>query len=195
MAGVGHAHDPPPGGLLPGGGGPVSPGPRRDPHCVTSGPGRRHDPRPRSFAAALARQPAGALKEKPKFPEVAAVRERSGKGGAAMKVDPRGQRFAAALSALVLVLVLITSSAWLLGAQAAVFGIGAVFGLRYAPYGLIFRWLVRPRLGPPRELEDEAPPRFSQWVGLVISVVGVIGYATGLTLLGIVAAALALAAA
>ncbi len=112
-----------------------------------------------------------------------------------MKVDPRGQRFAAALSALVLVLVLITSSAWLLGAQAVVFGIGAVFGLKYAPYGLIFRWLVRPRLGPPRELEDEAPPRFSQWVGLVISVIGVIGYATGLTLLGIVAAALALAAA
>ena len=87
-----------------------------------------------------------------------------------MKVDPRGQRFAAALSAVVLVLVLITGSAWLLGAQAAVFGIGAVFGLRYAPYGLIFRWLVRPRLGPPAELEDEAPPRFSQWVGLVISV-------------------------
>ena len=112
-----------------------------------------------------------------------------------MKVDPRGQRFAAALSAVVLVLVLITSSAWLLGAQAVVFGIGAVFGLKYAPYGLIFRWLVRPRLGPPRELEDEAPPRFSQWVGLVISVIGVIGYATGLTLLGIVAAALALAAA
>jgi len=76
-----------------------------------------------------------------------------------------------------------------------VFGIGAVFGLKYAPYGLIFRWLVRPRLGPPRELEDEAPPRFSQWVGLVISVIGVIGYATGLTLLGIVATALALAAA
>ena len=47
-----------------------------------------------------------------------------------MKVDPRGQRFAAALSALVLVVVLITSSAWLLGAQAVVFGVGAVLGLK-----------------------------------------------------------------
>jgi Domain of unknown function (DUF4395) len=112
-----------------------------------------------------------------------------------MKVDPRGQRFAAAVSALVLVLVLLTGSAWLLGAQAVVFGIGAVFGLRYAPYGLLFRRLVRPRLGPPAELEDEAPPRFSQWVGLVISVIGVIGYATGVTVLGVVATALALAAA
>ena len=91
--------------------------------------------------------------------------------------------------------VLITSSVWLLTAQAVVFGIGAVLGLKYAPYGLIYRWLVRPRLGPPTELEDEAPPRFSQFVGLVFSVIGVIGYAVGVTLLGVAAAALALAAA
>jgi hypothetical protein len=112
-----------------------------------------------------------------------------------MKVDPRGQRFAAALSAAVLVAVLITSSAWVLGAQAVVFGIGAVFGLRYAPYGLVYRWLVRPRLGPPKELEEEAPPRFSQGVGLVTSVIGVVGYAVGVAPLGMVAAALALVAA
>jgi hypothetical protein len=112
-----------------------------------------------------------------------------------MKVDPRGQRFAAALSAAVLVAVLITSSAWVLGAQALVFAIGAVFGLRYAPYGLIYRALVRPRLGPPKELEDEAPPRFSQGVGLVFSLVGVVGYAMGIVPLGIVAAAAALVAA
>jgi hypothetical protein len=112
-----------------------------------------------------------------------------------MKVDPRGQRFAAALTALVLVAVLVTSSAWLLAAQAAVFGIGAVLGLRYAPYGLVYRVLVRPRLGPPRELEDEAPPRFSQGMGLVIGVIGVFGYALGLAPLGMAAAAAALAAA
>jgi Domain of unknown function (DUF4395) len=91
--------------------------------------------------------------------------------------------------------VLITSSAWLLAAQAVVFGIGAIFGLRYAPYGLIFRALIRPRLGPPTEMEDAAPPRFAQGVGLAFSVIGVIGYATGLTPLGIAAAALALVAA
>ena len=112
-----------------------------------------------------------------------------------MNVDPRGQRFNAALSTIVLAIVLITSSGWLLAAQAVVFGIGAVFGLRYSPYGFIYRWLVRPRLGPPAELEAAAPPRFAQGVGLVISVIGVIGYATGVTPLGIVAAALALAAA
>ena len=112
-----------------------------------------------------------------------------------MKVDPRGQRFSAALTVAVLVAVLITGSAWLLAAQAVVFGIGAFLGLKYAPYGLVYRALVRPRLGPPKELEDEAPPRFSQGVGLVISIIGVIGYATGLTPLGMAAAALALLAA
>ena len=112
-----------------------------------------------------------------------------------MKVDPRGQRFSAALSAAVLAVVIVTGSGWLLAAQAAVFGIGAVLGLSYAPYGLIYRWLVRPRLGPPREMEDAAGPRFSQGVGLVISIIGVIGYATGLTPLGMAAAALAFVAA
>ena len=112
-----------------------------------------------------------------------------------MQIDPRGSRFGALITTAVLVVVLITSSAWLLAAQAVVFAIGAVFGLRYAPYGMVFRALIQPRLGPPKELEDEAPPRFAQAVGLLMAVIGVIGYATGLTLLGVVASALALIAA
>lgn len=112
-----------------------------------------------------------------------------------MKVDPRGQRFAAALSAAVLVAVLITGSIWLLAAQAAIFGAGAVFGLRYAPYALIFRALIRPRLGAPREMEDATPPRFAQGAGMVISITGVAGYSAGLIPLGMAAAAAALVAA
>jgi hypothetical protein len=60
---------------------------------------------------------------------------------------------------------------------------------------VLYRKLIRPRLGPPGELEPEAPPRFAQAVGLVFAVAGVAGYATGLTWLGMVAAAAALAAA
>ena len=112
-----------------------------------------------------------------------------------MHVDPRGQRFAALISTIVLALVLITGSVLLLAAQAAVFAVGALLGLTYAPYGLVFRWLVRPRIGPPAELEAEAPPRFAQAVGAVISLIGVAGYASGATVLGIAATALALAAA
>ena len=112
-----------------------------------------------------------------------------------MQIDPRGPRFGAVITTVLFIAVLITSSTWLLAVQAVVFGIGTAFGMRYAPYGLVFRWLVRPRLRPPKELEDEAPPRFSQGLGLVFAVIGVIGYATGATWLGIIAVALGLIAA
>ena len=112
-----------------------------------------------------------------------------------MGIDPRGARFAAVVSTIVLALVLITGSGWLLAAQTLVFAVGAALGLRYAPYGMVFRWLIRPRLGPPAELESAAPPRFAQGVGLVISVIGVIGYAAGLEPLGMAAAAAGLVAA
>jgi hypothetical protein len=109
--------------------------------------------------------------------------------------DPRGPRFGALITTVVLAVVLITGSDWLLAAQALVFAIGAVFGLRYAPYGFLYRRLVRPRLGPPAELEAEAPPRFAQAVGLVFAVAGVAGYAAGVTWLGMLATAAALVAA
>ena len=108
-----------------------------------------------------------------------------------MEIDPRGPRVAALITTVVLAAVLITGSVWLLAAQALVFAAGAVFGLRYSPYGLLYRRLIRPRLGPPSELEPEAPPRFAQAVGLVFAVVGVAGYAAGLTWLGMAATAAA----
>jgi Domain of unknown function (DUF4395) len=115
--------------------------------------------------------------------------------GAHVGIDPRGPRFGALITTVVLATVLVTGSVWLLAAQALVFAVGAAFGLRYAPYGVLYRKLIRPRLGPPGELEPEAPPRFAQAVGLVFAVVGVAGYAMGLTWLGMAATAAALAAA
>ena len=118
-----------------------------------------------------------------------------------MTIDSRGPRFGAAITSVVLAVVLVTSgvshpaAGWLLFAQTVVFAAGALAGLSYAPYGLIFRRLVRPRLGPPAKTEPEAPPRFSQGVGMVFAGVGVIGFAAGLPVLGIVFAAFALAAA
>ncbi|MFA1550817.1 DUF4395 domain-containing protein [Actinomadura chokoriensis] len=112
-----------------------------------------------------------------------------------MQVDPRGPRFGAAVTTAVLVAVLVTGSWALLAAQAVVFGFATFLGLRYAPYGLAFKVLIRPRLAPPRELEDAAAPRFAQGVGLAFALVGVAGYATGITWLGIGATAFALAAA
>ena len=112
-----------------------------------------------------------------------------------MTIDPRGPRFSAAITTLVLAIVLVTGSGWLLFAQTLVFAVGALAGLRYAPYGLLYRYLVRPRLGPPSRTEAEAPPRFAQGVGMVIAGIGAIGFAAGATVAGMVFAALALAAA
>ena len=116
-------------------------------------------------------------------------------------IDSRGPRFGAAITTVVLAVVLVTVgtahlvAGWLLFAQTLVFAVGALAGLSYAPYGLIFRHLVRPRLGPPVKTEPEAPPRFSQGVGMVFAGIGTIGFAAGVPLLGAVFAAFALAAA
>ena len=112
-----------------------------------------------------------------------------------MQVDPRGPRFGATVTRAVLTAVPATGSRALLAAQAVVFALATFLGLRFAPYGLVFRVLIRPRLASPRALEDAAEPRFPQGAGLVFALVGTVGYATGTTWLGIGATALALAAA
>ncbi|MBJ7452046.1 MAG: DUF4395 domain-containing protein [Blastococcus sp.] len=111
------------------------------------------------------------------------------------QIDVRAPRFAAALTSVVLAVALLTGSGWLVAAQALVFAVGALAGLRFSPYGLLFRTLVAPRLGPVRERESEAPPRFAQLVGLLFAVVGAAGYLLGAPLLGAVATGFALVAA
>jgi hypothetical protein len=112
-----------------------------------------------------------------------------------MYVDPRGPRFGAWITTVVLAVVLVTGSAWLLLAQTVVFAIGAFAGLQRAPYGRLFRRFVRPRLGPPTELEPQAPPRFAQGVGFGFALVGTVALFAGATAVGLVAVGLALAAA
>ena len=111
------------------------------------------------------------------------------------EIDVRGPRFAASVTAVVLAVALVLGSGELVAAQAVVFAVGAFAGLRYAPYGAFFRAVVAPRLGPVREREPEAPPRFAQLVGLLFAVVGAAGYLLGVPVLGAVATGLALVAA
>ncbi|MBL8932696.1 MAG: DUF4395 domain-containing protein [Kineosporiaceae bacterium] len=110
-------------------------------------------------------------------------------------VDPRGPRVAAALTSAVLALVVLTGSVWLLLAQAAVFAIGAVAGPQATPYGWLYRRLVRPRLGPPTELEHPAPLIFAQRIGLAVTGLGVVLAALGVSGAAVGAAALAFVAA
>jgi hypothetical protein len=111
-----------------------------------------------------------------------------------MQLDPRGPRFAAALTTVVLVVVLATGWGWLALAQTIVFAITAA-DPRRGPYAVIYRTLIAPRLGPTAEREDAAPVRFAQLVGFVFLAVASIGYLSGATTLGMVFAAFGLLAA
>ena len=113
-------------------------------------------------------------------------------------IDPRGPQFTAAITAAVLVVILFLPTPWaavLTGVQAVLFAVGASRGVQHTPHAWLFRTLVRPRLAAPAELEDPAPPRFAQAVGLGFTVLALVGYLSGVTLLGQVAIGFALVAA
>lgn len=117
-------------------------------------------------------------------------------------IDPRGPRFSAAITAVVLLVVIALAltgqslvAVILLAAQAVVFGIGAFAGVQHHPYGLLYRRLVRPRLQPPVELEDPRPPTFAQGVGLFVVAVGLVLHLLGVPLALVIAAAAAFVAA
>ena len=105
-------------------------------------------------------------------------------------IDPRGPRFAAWVTTAVLAAVLLTASAALLAAQAAVFALGAA---GHNPYALFWKKFLKRT--PPAELESAAPPRFAQLVGLAFALTGTIALALGATTVGLLATGAALAAA
>lgn len=90
-----------------------------------------------------------------------------------MQIDVRGPRFSAALTTVVLAVAFLLRSPWVLGLQVVVFAVGSIAGLRWSPYGNVFRFLKRRLdLGPPPDTEPEAGPRFSQTLGFIVSGAG-----------------------
>lgn len=129
-------------------------------------------------------------------------------------IDPRGPRFTATITTVLLVISLLlalvgTSSraaSVTLGERIADPGFVAlaivaalfVWGVTSpatAPWGAIFRRFVRPRLSPPSELEDPHPPRFAQGVGLLVTAIGLVLHLAGMPWALVIAAAAALVAA
>jgi hypothetical protein len=113
------------------------------------------------------------------------------------QIDPRGPRFGAAVTSVVLAVVVLLSSApavagTLLAAQAVVFALGS---RGRSPYVSLFKAYVRPRLAAPTELEDPRPPQFAQLVGLAFAGSGVLSFALGATAPALVLTSLALVAA
>lgn len=140
-------------------------------------------------------------------------------------IDPRGPRFAAGITAVLLLIATVLSligistaqlpsigwiayqplsesdfafvagNAWAIGSASVVqrlvdpgFLLIVIVALLFlwgvaspatAPWGVLFRRFVRPRLTPPTELEDPRPPRFAQGVGLTVVAIGLVLHLIG----------------
>lgn len=117
-------------------------------------------------------------------------------------IDPRGPRFVATITAVLLLIDVVLGLAGaelaallLLAAVAATFAWTTIAGIRRHPFAILFRRVVLPRLKPTTEREDPRPPTFAQGVGLVVTGVGVILGLFGIAPAVTIAAALAFVAA
>jgi len=137
-------------------------------------------------------------------------------------IDPRGPRFAAGITALLLLIDLFLALTGLATAQAsdgtwlitqaslaervadpafllllltALLFLWGMLSPRTAPWGVLYRRVVQPRLKPPTELEDPRPPRFAQGVGLFVVGIGLVLHLAGVPLAIPIAAAAAFIAA
>lgn len=130
-------------------------------------------------------------------------------------IDPRGPRFAASITALLLLIAVllgltglstqgvasatlterILDPGFLALLVIALLFVWGVASPRTAPWGALYRTVVRPRLAPPTELEDPRPPRFAQGVGLFVVTIGLLLHLAGVPWALPVAAAFAFVAA
>ncbi len=117
-------------------------------------------------------------------------------------IDPRGPRFSAGITAVLLLVVIglglagaALASTILFAALTLLFAWGAFAGVQRHPYGALYRALIRPRLTPPTDLEDPVPPTFAQGVGFVITLVGLVLGLVGVPYAVVIAAAAAFVAA
>ncbi len=100
-------------------------------------------------------------------------------------IDPRGHRFGAALSVVILLCGFILGAPVAVVFLAVALGASALFGTRYSILGRAWPILRRVfRIGPPRELEHELPPRFAQALGFIGFTLATAFFLLGLPTLG-----------
>jgi hypothetical protein len=102
----------------------------------------------------------------------------------ARMIDPRGHRFGAGLSALILVIAFVAQVPLLVGVALLSIGTSAAFGLRFSIYGAIWRRIVKVFSLPPTTPEHEYPPRFAQTLGSVALSLSLVAFVLGAAPLG-----------
>lgn len=99
-------------------------------------------------------------------------------------VDPRGQRFGAGFSAVILAGAIVFNAVPVVALVALALLASSALGTRYwllgKPWPAIRRTL---RLGP-AELEHEYPPRFAQALGFIALALGLIAFVAGIPIIG-----------
>ncbi len=103
---------------------------------------------------------------------------------AARMIDPRGHRFGAGLSAIVLLAAFALNAPILVAIALLSIGTSAVFGLRWSVYAAIWRRIVRVLSLPPTTPEHEYPPRFAQTLGSVALIVSLAAFVAGASTAG-----------
>ena len=81
-------------------------------------------------------------------------------------IDPRAPRFNQAVLAVGLLAGFAADWRPAIPVFAVVLLLGAALGPSYGPFLRLYAVAIRPRLGPPGELEDPRPPRFAAAVGV-----------------------------
>lgn len=101
-------------------------------------------------------------------------------------IDPRGQRFGAATSVVILLAGFVLDVPLLATVFLAIaLGVSAAFGTRYSILGRPWPYVRKAlRIAPPRELEHEYPPRFAQALGFVGLSVAAVLFLVGFSTLG-----------
>lgn len=116
-------------------------------------------------------------------------------------IDARGPRFAAGITAFLLLVTIFlgltglstardASGAWAISTASvaervldpafvlllttALLFLWGVLSPRTAPWAVLYRTAIQPRLAPPTDFEDPRPPRFAQGVGLFVAAVGLV---------------------
>src|SRR5688500_13196979 len=116
-------------------------------------------------------------------------------GNSLQPIDPRGPRFNQGVLTIGLLAGFILDAPIVLPFFAVVLFLGAAFGPRYGLFLRLYAESIKPRLAPPRELEDPRPPRFAASVGVAFLGAGTLAWLAGAPtlawVLGLIVAALA----
>ena len=102
----------------------------------------------------------------------------------ARSIDPRGQRFGAGVSAIVLAVAFLLNLPWLAVLVGVNLAISSFFGTRNFLPGRAWPFVKRTLKLGPTELEHEYPPRFAQALGATFLGLAGIAFLVGATPLG-----------